>query len=206
MFLDEKLLQIEAEKKKRETQEKRLQEIREDILRQEQEQKSVEDWIIELKHKTVEIDGQHFICEKKSVLNHHASVFVFPEEVDRIFEENNVVTVFYRTMEIGTNLTFLNQPAATKDEADFQEKITKQYANNKLTYQPLETGNLRSGGYRVCYAEGILNSAVGGIFVNNFYCSGKKRTITGNYTCLLLKRYFFGNLFRAMISLMFETS
>ena len=48
MFLDEKLLQIEAEKNKREKQEKRFQEIKEDISQQEREQKTVEDRIREL--------------------------------------------------------------------------------------------------------------------------------------------------------------
>ena len=46
MLLDEKLLQIEAE------QEKHLEEIKEDFIRQEQEQKSVDDWVYELKQKS----------------------------------------------------------------------------------------------------------------------------------------------------------
>ena len=59
MFLDEKLLQIEAEKNKREKQEKRFQEIKEDISQQEREQKTVEDRIRELDCKLVEIKGKN---------------------------------------------------------------------------------------------------------------------------------------------------
>ena len=63
MFLDEKLLQIEAEKNKREKQEKRFQEIKEDISQQEREQKTVEDRIRELDCKLVEIKGKNFVCK-----------------------------------------------------------------------------------------------------------------------------------------------
>lgn len=203
MFLDEKLLQIESSKSEQEKREQHLTEIRDDILRQELEQKTVEDRVRELKSETVEIEGREFLCEKRRLLDSRVPVFIFPEDVDRIFEENNVATVFYRTLEIGTNLTFVNQPAVIKNEAEFQKKITEQYLKDKLTYYPLETGNFRSGNYRICYAEGVLTSAVGGVFINSFYCSGKKRTITGNYTCRLAKRYIFEYLFQAMVSQMF---
>ncbi len=204
MFLDEQLLRAEYSRKEQEKREQHLTEIREDILRQEREQKTVEERICELKLGRVELDGREFQCEKRCLLNSRTPVFVFPEDVDRIMEENNVATVFYRTLEIGTNLTFINQPAVIKNEAEFQKKITEQYFRDKLTYYPLETGNFRSGNYRICCAEGALASAVGGVFINNFYCSGKKRTITGNYTCRLAKRYTFGHLFQAMISRMFQ--
>lgn len=204
MFLDEKLLQIKAEQEKREKQEKHLQEIREEFIRKDREQKSVEDWICDLKQKIITIEGKEFLCEKKLLLNQHVEVFIFPEDVARIFEENNVATVFYQTLEIGTNITFLKQPAVVKNEIEFQEKLTKQYLKDKLTYYPLETGSIPLGKDKVCYAEGILTSAVGGIFINNFFHSRKKRTIIGNYTCKLLKRYSFEHLFRAMLTLIFE--
>lgn len=203
MFLDEKLLQTESNWKEQEKRERYLTEIREDILRQELEQKTVEERVGELKCETVEIEGREFLCEKRRLLDSRIPVFVFPEDVDGIFEENNVATVFYRTLEIGTNLTFINQPAVIKNEAEFQKKLTEQYFKDKLTYYPLETGNFRSGNHRICYAEGVLTSAAGGVFINNFYCSGKKRTITGNYTCRLAKRYTFAHLFQAMVSQMF---
>lgn len=204
MFLDEKLLQTESKRKQQEKQERHLTEIREDILRQEKEQKTVEERISELKRKTVEIEGREFQCEKRRLLDSRIPVFVFPEDVDRIMEENNVATVLYKTLEIGSNFTFIHQPAVIKNETEFQKKITEQYFKDKLTYYPLETGNFQSGNYRICYAEGVLTSAVGGVFINNFYCSGKKRTITGNYTCRVAKRYAFEHLFQAMISQMFQ--
>lgn len=204
MFLDEKLLKNEMDNKKREKLEKQLQDIKEDISRQEREQKTVDDWLRELDSKFVEINGKQFVCEKKKVVGNHISIFVFPEDVERIFEENNVATVTYRTLEIGTNITFLNQPSIIKNQKEFQDKLVKQYIQDKLTYYPLESGILESGKYKICFAEGIVASAIGGVFINNFICSGKKRAIVGNYTCRLVQRYTFGNLFRAMLTRMFE--
>ena len=111
MFLDEKLLQIEKEQIKQKKQEEYLKEIKEDILEQEQKQKSVEDWLHELKHKTVIIDDKEYLCEKQMLLDGHAAACILSDDVERIIEENNIATVFYRTLEIGTNITFLNQPA-----------------------------------------------------------------------------------------------
>ena len=84
MFLDEKLLQMEAEKNKREKQEKRFQEIKEYISQQEREQKTVEDRIRELDCKLVEIKGKNFVCERKKVAGDHISIFIFPDDVYRI--------------------------------------------------------------------------------------------------------------------------
>lgn len=64
MFLDEKLLQIEIEQEKREKQEKHLEEIKQNFIRQEKEQKSIDDWISELKQKTILLDGKEYLCEK----------------------------------------------------------------------------------------------------------------------------------------------
>lgn len=204
MFLDEKLLQMEAEKNKREKQEKRFQEIKEDISQQERAQKTVEDRIRELDCKLVEIKGKNFVCERKKVAGDHISIFIFPDDVDRIIEENNIAMVTYRTLEIGTSTTFLNQPSVIKNQKEFQDKLIKQYLQEKRTYYPLEAGVLKSGKYKICFAEGVFTSAVGGVFVNNFFCGGNKRTIIGNYSCRLVERYTFGNLFRAMLTQMFE--
>lgn len=204
MFLDEKLLQVEAEKNKREKQVKRFQEIKEDISQQEREQKTVEDWICELDCQLVEIKGKKYMCEKKKVAGNHITIFIFPEDVDRIIEENNVAMVTYRTLEIGTSTTFLNQPSVIKNQKEFQDKLIEQYLQEKRTYYPLESGVLKSGKYKICFAEGVFPSSIGGVFVNNFFCGGNKRTIIGNYSCRLVERYTFGNLFRAMLTQMFE--
>lgn len=204
MFLDEKLLQAELDKRKREEQEKQVQEIKEDISRQEREQKSVEDWIRELECKSVDIHGKKYACERKRVAGNHINIFIFPECVERIMEEGNVATVVYRTLEIGTNATFLNRPSVIKSHKEFKDKLALQYQQEKRTYYPLESGVLVSGNYKVCFAEGVFPSAIGGMFVNNFFCGGNKRTIIGNYTCRLTARYTYGNLFRAMLTQMFK--
>ena len=139
MFLDEKLLQIEAEKNKREKQEKRFQEIKEDISQQEREQKTVEDRIRELDCKLVEIKGKNFVCERKKVAGDHISIFIFPDDVDRIIEENNIAMVTYRTLEIGTSTTFLNQPSVIKNQKEFQDKLIKQYLQEKRTHWKQES-------------------------------------------------------------------
>lgn len=204
MYLDEKLLRTEAEREKREKHEEHLKQIKEDLIRQEQEQKSVDDWIRELKQKKVTIDEWEYQCEKTPLLEQRAAAFIFPEDVERVNEENGIATVFYRSLEIGTNITCLDRPAAIKNEKEFQEKLTRQYLKDKLTYRPMETGKILLAERKVYYAEGILTSAVGGVFINNFFCSGKTGTVTGNYTCTLRKRYSYEHLFRAMIRLMFE--
>ena len=204
MFLDEQLLQKEIENEKRENLEKHLQDIKEDISRQEREQKSVDDWIREIDCKLVDINGKKLVSEKKRVAGNHISIFVFPEDVEKIIEDQNVATVIYRTLEIGTNTTFFNQPSVIKNQKEFQAKLIKQYAQDKLTYSPLESGILESGKYKICFAEGVVTSAIGGVFINNFFCSGKKRAIIGNYSCRLVQRYTFRNLFRAMLTKMFE--
>ena len=204
MFLDEKLLQKQVENKKREDLKKQLQDVKEDIFRQEQEQKSVEDWIREIDCKLVEINGKKFVCEKKKVAGNHIGIFILPEDVETIIEDHNVVTIIYRTLEIGTNTTFLNQPSVIKNHKEFQEKLIKQYSQDKVTYCPVESGILESGKYKICFAEGVMASAIGGIFINNFICSGKKRAVIGNYSCRLVQRYTFGNLFKAMLTKMFE--
>lgn len=204
MFLDEKLLQKQIENKKREDLAKQFQDVKEDIFRQEREQKSVEDWIREIDCNLVEINGKKFVCEKKKVASNHIGIFILPEDVETIIEDHNVVTVIYRTLEIGTNTTFLNQPSVIKNHKEFQDKLIKQYSQDKVTYCPLESGILESGKYKICFAEGVTTSGIGGVFINNFICSGKKRAIIGNYSCRLVQRYTFENLFKAMLTKMFE--
>ncbi len=204
MYLDEKLLQMEADQEKRKKHEKHVNEIKEELIRQEQEQKSVDDWISELRQKKVTIDDREYSCEKKPLLNQRVAAFIFSDDVARIIEENDIATVFYKSLEIGTNITSLKQPAVIKNETEFQEKLCEQYLRDRINYSPIKTGKFLLAGRKVYYAEGILTSAAGGVFINNFFCSGKKRTITGNYTCVLRKRYSYEHLFRAMIHLMFE--
>lgn len=204
MFLDEKLLQLELERVREEDRERLLEETKELILKQEREQKSVDQAVAELKSGVAVIDGKEFKSEITGLLKGNAVTFVFPEDVEQIIEENNISTVFYKTLEIGANLTYLKVPLAIKNENMFQTKLAEQYAGEKITYYPLETGNLRSGNKTIRYAAGVTTSAAGGIFIINFYYTGHRGTVTGNYTCRLIKRYTFQNLFIAMLQLMCE--
>ena len=152
----------------------------------------------------MDIKGVKYVCEKKRVVDNHIGIYIFPEDVEKIIEDSNVATIIHHTLEIGINVTFLNQPAVIKNQKEFQAKLIRQYKQDKLDYCPLDAGVLTSGKYKVCFAEGIATSAVGGVFINNFFCGGKKRTIIGNYSCRLTERYSLGNLFRAMLTQMFE--
>lgn len=204
MDFDEKLLQLEKERDQKEDQKKLWQEKKEEILRQEREQKPVEDFVSEIRSGAVTIDGREYCCERKTLLNGDAATYIFPEDAVKIIEENNVATVFYNELEAGTNLTFLRVPVVIKNENVFQKKLAEQYKKDKIDYLPLETGSLVSGKRKICYATGVTTSAVGGIFIINFFSIGKKGTVTGNYTCRLARRYSFEHLFLAMLLMMFE--
>ena len=61
MHLDEKLLQMRMESKKQEEVKKHLQDIKEDILRQEREQKPIQEWVRELTCNLVDIKGVKYV-------------------------------------------------------------------------------------------------------------------------------------------------
>lgn len=204
MFLDEKLLRVESEKAEREKREKCLQEIREDFLKKEREQKTVEERIAELRLGKAVIDEKDISCERRNLLDERVPVFVFPEDVDRIFQENSIATIIYRTLGIGTNLTILKEPLRVGNEALFQKGLTEQYQKDQITYYPLDTGSMKSADRKLQYATGVITSAIGGVFIINFYCGEKGGTVTGNYTCQLTRRYAFEHLFLAMLRLMYE--
>ncbi len=111
MHLDEKLLQMRMESKKQEEVKKHLQDIKEDILRQEREQKPIQEWVRELTCNLVDIKGVKYVCEKKRVVDNHIGIYIFPEDVEKIIEDSNVATIIHHTLEIGINVTFLNQSA-----------------------------------------------------------------------------------------------
>lgn len=199
MLLDEKLLQIEREKAKKEKREKRIQEIREDFLRQEREQKPVQKWMEELKNGKVTIDGKELLCETINLFDENIPVYVFPEDVARIIDENHFAIVAYRELEIGTNLTFFKESLCVENEMLFQQKLSEQYKTDKLTYYPMDTGKINSAHRELCYAAGIITSAAGGVWIINYYYQEKDGIVMGNYTCPLVKRFLFEHLFVAML-------
>ncbi len=107
MLLDEKLLQIEQEKAQKEVKENRIREIREEFLKQEREQKSIQEWMEELKKGKVTIDENEFLCEKIKLFDENIPLFVFSEDIVKIIQENHLAIVSYRELELGMNLTFL---------------------------------------------------------------------------------------------------
>lgn len=204
MFLDEKLVQIELEKNRKQERESWLEETREKILRQEREQKSISEYAEEIRKGIVTIDNKEYRCEKIELLDGHMTTYVFPDDVERIQQEKSVASIAYRTMETGANFMRIHGALAIKDEEEFQRKLKAQLTGSQVLYQPLDTGNIKSGKKRIHYAAGITASSAGGVFILHFYYADKKGFVTGNYTCRLLNRYSYEHLFKAMLQLMCE--
>ena len=127
MLLDEKLLQIEQEKAQKEVKENRIREIREEFLKQEREQKSIQEWMEELKKGKVTIDENEFLCEKIKLFDENIPLYVFSEDIVKIIQENHLAIVSYRELELGMNLTFLRGSLCVENEIVFQQKLSEQY-------------------------------------------------------------------------------
>ena len=121
MLLDEKLLQIEQEKAQKEVKENRIREIREEFLKQEREQKSIQEWMEELKKGKVTIDENEFLCEKIKLFDENIPLYVFSEDIVKIIQENHLAIVSYRELELGMNLTFLRGSLCVENEIVFQQ-------------------------------------------------------------------------------------
>ena len=134
MLLDEKLLQIEQEKAQKEVKENRIREIREEFLKQEREQKSIQEWMEELKKGKVTIDENEFLCEKIKLFDENIPLYVFSEDIVKIIQENHLAIVSYRELELGMNLTFLRGSLCVENEIVFQQKLSEQYKTDKITY------------------------------------------------------------------------
>ena len=197
---EEKLLQIEQEKAQKEVKENRIREIREEFLKQEREQKSIQEWMEELKKGKVTIDENEFLCEKIKLFDENIPLYVFSEDIVKIIQENHLAIVSYRELELGMNLTFLRGSLCVENEIVFQQKLSEQYKTDKITYYPMDTGKIHSAYKILTYATGIITSSVGGIWIINYYYQKKDGIVMGNYTCPLVKRFSFEHLFVAMLN------
>jgi len=199
MYLDEKLVQIELKKSAVPDSNEEIERIKEEILRQEREQKPIADFVAELNDQKVVIRGMEYDCEKQSFLNGHIGLYMFPQDIEKIMEEDQAVSIVYNTLEAGVNLMLVKGPLVIKNEKEYQNKMKEQFRKDKISYAPLDTGRLRCGDTKVSYASGITTSTVGGVFVIHFYYPCKAGIILGSFTCQLLERYTFEHLFLAML-------
>lgn len=207
MFLDEKLVQMELRRNAKEEgreEAERMEMLKEEILRQERDQKPISDFIRELKAGIVDIDGIKYLDEKQDFLNKYSRLYVFRDDVEQIIQNEGSVTVVYQTLGMAINLMWIHAPMVMKDEKEYQKKMEEQLKKGRIPYHPLDTGRLKSGETTICYASGITAGPIGNVLSIHFYYKAKEGFIVGSYTCELLKRYSFEHLFLAMLHLICE--
>lgn len=203
MFLDEILVQMETDGSQKQTG-RNYDEIKEEILRKEREQKPISEFILELNSGCVVIGEKRYLCEKRRVLSDRANMFLFAEDLAQLDEETNTVNVSYLTLEIACTLGFLQAPSVVKNETEYQKLLKKQLDSLKIPYEPVDVGNFSFGNQKIRYVSGITTNMVGGLFTINYYIEEQNHTLAGSFTCKLLERYTFEHLFMAMMQLLLE--
>ena len=198
MFLDEKLVQVELKKQVKLDDIEAVEREKEEIRKQELNQKTVSQFIDELRSGTVVIDEVKYCCEKQEKL------YLFSDDIENIVKQGNSVLVAYKTLEMGINLAYFESALVVKNEKEYQKQMQVHFRQNGVPYYPVDTGKLKSGNTKIFYASGLMTSPIGGIFVLHYYYKTKNGFASGNYTCRLLKRYSFEHLFVAMLHLMCE--
>lgn len=201
MFLDEELVQIELRRNTKPEENEERDKIKKDILRQEKEQKPIPDLINELTSGKIIIDEIEYPCEKVSYFENRSNLYICSDDVEKTIQNVQGLTVIYKTLEIGINLTFMKAPLAIKNVREYQKKLSAHMKQSNVPYIPMDTDTLYSGETLISYATGITTSSVGGIYIIHFYYKNKGAVISGNYTCRLLRRYSFEHLFLAMLHL-----
>lgn len=203
VFLDEILVQKEMERTRRNNGQ-RLEEIKEEILKKEREQKIIPEFITEIRNGIVTIEGKDYRCERKVVLDGAASIIIFPDDVEQIIENKPAAHIQYRTLLIGENIFYIQAPIVIKDEQEYQQNLKELLQKEHVTYQPIDTGNFMAGSQKVCYVTGITANIAGMLFTINYFYMDKSGFTSGNFTCKLLDRFTFENFFLAKLYLMGE--
>ncbi len=204
MFLDEKLVQIELKRTAKSDGNEELEKMKAEIIRQEREQKTILDFIYELRSGKMIVEGLEFPCEKRTYFNQLASLYICQDDLEKIIENEQGITVIYKTLEMGVNLTIIKEPMVIKSEKEYQKKMSEHLRQNNVPYYPVTAGKINSGKTKVFYASGITTSPIGGIYTVHFYYKRKGIVVIGNYSCRLLSRYFYEHLFLAMLQLICE--
>jgi len=198
MFLDEKLVQMELKRQAKADDGEELERAKEEIRHQAATQKTVYQFIDELRAGAVVIDEVEYRCEKQEQL------YLFPDDIENIVKQENSILVAYKTLEMGINRMYLAGALVVKNEKEYQKQMQAHFRQSGVPYYPIDTGKLKSGNTNIFYAVGLTTSPIGGIFVLHYYYKTKTGFASGNYTCRLLKRYSFEHLFLAMLHLMCE--
>lgn len=204
MFLDEKLVKSELKRNAKPDDNEEIERLKEEILRQEKEQRPVSEFIGELRAGKLIVDEVEFTCERTAFFEERSYLYLCREDMERMLHNEPGFTVIYKTLEMGINLAYMKEPMVIKNEKEYQKQMKEHLRRNQVPYYPVNTGRLTSGGTRISYASGITTSSIGGIYVVHFYYKRKGHVMLGSFSCSLLRRYSFEHLFMAMLHLICE--
>ena len=119
MFLDEILVQQEIERS-RGDKGQRLEEIKEEILKKQREQKPIPEFVEELRNGSVTLGGRTYRCEQKQVLEGAVSVLLLPDDVEQVIENKPAAHIQYRSLQIGETVFYVDSPVMIKDEQEYR--------------------------------------------------------------------------------------
>lgn len=198
MFLDEVLVKEELKKRVKPDNHEEKERMIAEIRYEEENQKSVTEFITELKAGLVVIDGIEYRCEREHPF------YVFPDDIENSFRNEQSAAVSYKSLEMGVNVMNLSGKLIIKDAREYQMQMTKHFRQSGMPYYPVDTGSLQSGSTTIHYATAITTSPIGGIYAVHFFYKTKGGFVSGSFTCKLLKRFSFEHLFMAMLYLFCE--
>ncbi len=204
MFLDEILVQQEIERS-RGDKGQRLEEIKEEILKKQREQKPIPEFVEELRNGSVTLGGRTYRCEQKQVLEGAVSVLLLPDDVEQVIENKPAAHIQYRSLQIGETVFYVDSPVMIKDEQEYQNSLVQELKRGQIPYQPIDTGHMKQGKQTICYATGITVNVAGALFIINYFITGRPGFVSGNLICKLQERFTFENFFLAKLCLMGET-
>ena len=190
MFYDELLVKKEIEEGQKKADRRR--EIREEIVRQQRQQKEIRAYMEELQAGIVEIAGRRYACEKKEALGGAACLYVFSEDIEQIRLEKTAASVIFHRLAAACCVQYL-------------PRLSQRLRDTGIFYEPVEEGSLLSGKRRICYACGVSANASGGVYAVNYYFPVERGFVTGSFSCKLCDRFVFAHLFLAMLRLMCMT-
>lgn len=203
MFYGELLVKKEIEEGQKKADRRR--EIREEIVRQQRQQKEIRAYMEELQAGIVEIAGRRYACEKKEALGGAACLYVFSEDIEQIRLEKTAASVIFHRLAAACCVQYLPMEISITQEKEYHDRLSQRLRDTGIFYEPVEEGSLLSGKRRICYACGVSANASGGVYAVNYYFPVERGFVTGSFSCKLCDRFVFAHLFLAMLRLMCMT-
>lgn len=204
MYLDEELARIEGEEWKRLHQKENAERILKELEEEEENQKTVEQFMEELRGGNVVLDGISYPCESGMFDEGRIRLCVLTEEMGDLYNDNHVVRIHYRKQEMAMLLTYLEDWNLELDRAQFEAQIQKNMEAAGVSYQIFEAEDWDLGTGNVCCLSGVLNSPSGRVFQVDFRGYRNGGLLFGSMNCMLGKMFSYQNFFKAVIKLLYE--